>query len=154
MGRRAIEKMDPKEARQAVARHMRRLMSTSGVNMAQFKAQVYEEAMVDLLAGFAMDAGQPPSFRRDCAKDVLSYARGAIKPWIHDGETIDPSATGDSGSPVREEIEATRVTAEAYQELDDLVRRKVPPEQWPERIRALAGEAIAYYAGESSSGAA
>lgn len=149
MGRRSVDALDPVRSRELAAKQLRTLLSH--YDLAEFEAQIHAADMVTILAGFAKDATQAPDFRRQCANDVLdrAYGRPATKATV---TIVDPSAKNDAGSPVREEIEATRVTAEAYQELDDLVRRKVPPEQWPERIRALAGEAIAYYAGESSSG--
>ena len=145
-----IAKLDANLARKAVAAHFRKITSKSGINYAQFQAQLQEEDMVRLLAGFAMDTTLQPTLRRECALDVITIARGKIQPWIHDGQTIDPEAVSAAGSPIKQEIDAARATAELYQELDDLVRRRIPPEQWPEAVRTLAGEAIAYYQTEGA----
>jgi hypothetical protein len=71
------------------------------------------------------------------------------KPWYHDGETIDPAATGATGNTVAAEIEAARLSAQIYRELNLLVQRLVPSEQWPEHVRAVAGELIACYSEEA-----
>jgi len=151
MGRREVEKaVDPQQLREAIGRHFRRLTNTAGVNMAEFRAQLHEEEMVELLVGFTRDMTATMPFRRQCALDVLQLARGQIRPWIHDGETIQPDAVGLSGRPVREEIDSARRAAEVYAELDDLVRRKVHPSEWPEAVRLAAGDAISFFAEEES----
>ena len=102
--------------------------------------------MVQILVGFAEDMNLAPPLRRDCAKDVIALARGPLAPWHHDGETIDPAAARENGNTVGAEIVAIRATAELYQRLDELVRRGVPPELWPEDVRAIAGGLAASYA--------
>ena len=106
MGRRSVSSMSPEEVRSLVSRNFRRLVNTAGINLAQYEAQIHEGDAVRLLWEFATDEGNPKAFRRDCAKDVLQYARGAIRTWAHDGETIDPMAQGQTGRPVGEEINA------------------------------------------------
>jgi hypothetical protein len=150
--RRTLEpsKIDPKKAREAIARHFQALMQKSGVNVTQFKAQIYEEEMVDMLAGFARDMTQPTSLRRQCAIDIITYARGLPKPWIHVGDTVNPEAEGKVGETVGQEINAARLTANIYQQLDELVRRGVHPDSWPADVRQAAGEALAYYSEAAS----
>ena len=115
--------------------------------MAQFRAQLHEEAMVEVLVGFAQDMNLAPSLRRDCARDVIAIARGPLAPvGAPNGETIDPSVAREGGGTVGDEIVAIRATAELYQRLDELVRREVPPELWPEDVRAIAGNLAASYA--------
>lgn len=142
-----ISKLEPQAARKAIATHFRTVASRSGINLAQFQAQLAAEDMVKLIAGFANDPLLPAPFRKECAIDVVTIAYGKIQPWYHEGEHIDPSAqsAAANGSTLGQEIDQARLTAELYQQLDELVRRKVPPEHWPESVRTLAGEAIAYY---------
>lgn len=145
----SLETMNPQEARLTIAKHFRRLANGSGVNMAQLKAQMEEESMVDILTGIAMDFTQNPTIRRQCAMDVISIARGAIKVWAHDGETINPGATGDTGNTIGAEIEAAKMTAELYKELNGYIARGVHPDKWPDNIKQIASpEMITYYAEE------
>jgi hypothetical protein len=134
-----VEQLAPHQAREAAAAHYRGLTAgAGGINLAQFRAQLYEEQAVELLAGFMNDITLPAPFRRDCAKDVLLYARGAIKPWEHDGVSVDISATGRTGATIGEEIEAARLTAAAYEAINRLCMRQVPVDAWPEELRAFA----------------
>ena len=147
MGRRAvaipdarkIERLPAHQARDAVVSHFRKLTSgAGGINLAQFRAQLYEEQAVELIAGFMSDVTLSAPFRKECAKDILLYARGAVKSWEHDGETVDTNAIGRTGNTIGEEIEAARLTAQAYEEINKLCMRQVPVEAWPEELRAFA----------------
>lgn len=134
---------DVNTARKQAVANIRRLTANSGVNYAQFEAQVHEAKMVRLLVGLAEDVLLPPDLRRECAIDVITLARGKIGVWLHDGQTIDPEApSGVVPGTVGQEIEQVRIASEAYEELDELIRKRVPPAYWPERIRTLAGEAV------------
>jgi len=149
MGRRTLDtKIDPKEARLAVAKHLRSLSARSGVNFLQFYAQQYEEEMLDMLVGFSRDMTLTATLRRQCMLDVLLFARGAIKPWIHVGDTVDPAAPGAVANTVGEEIQAARLMTDIKTKLDEYVRAGIPPEQWPEDVREAAGTMLAYYTEE------
>jgi hypothetical protein len=113
-----------------------------GLNMVQFTAQMHEVEMVKILVGFVKDATLPPTLRRDCALDVIRLARGPVAPWIHDAKTIDPAGIAPSGRPVADELAEIKKATTLYQALDDLVRRGVPPEQWPEDVREAAGDLL------------
>ena len=141
------------EARKAVARHFRRLTNQVGVNLAQFRAQLHEEEMVELLVGLARgkavdQKGEaidvPVSVRRQCMIDVLTFARGPIRPWLHDGETIDPSMPAPGGGTMGDAITATRATADTIEEMADLVARQVPPSAWPDHVREAAAASALY----------
>jgi hypothetical protein len=143
LGRRGgVETMTPQEIRQQAAKHFRKLSAASGVNLAQFKAQASEEAMVDLLVGFAHDISVATSLRRQCALDVITIARGPQSPWYHDGKTIDPQAIGETGKTVGHEIEEARKTSALYTQLDELIRSNTDPRLWPDSVRVLAGEML------------
>jgi len=146
MGRRALTTLNPQEARAAVAKHFRRLTnSQTGVNLAQFQAQLKEQEAVRLIQGFMEDPTLPVAFRKECALDVIKIARGPITPWFHDGKSVDPNAEGQTGQTVGTEIEAAKLTAELHERLNDLVMRKVPVDRWPEDVRAAAGEFMATF---------
>lgn len=145
MGRRSVTSMSPEEVRSLVSRNFRRLVNTTGINLAQFEAQIHESEAIRLLWEFAVDENNPKAFRRDCAKDVLLYARGAIRTWQHDGETIDPSAQGVTGRPIGQEINAVRLATDLQQQLADLVAGKVPVSAWPPEVIEAAGAAVTYY---------
>jgi hypothetical protein len=144
VARRGLTKqLSPEDTRKAVKRHLYRLMTDGGVNLAQFKAQQHEEKMVQILVDFAMDdiSGDTLShreFRAKCARDVLLYARGPVTPWIHSGQTINPQAIGPSGATVGAEIEAARQDAAMLAELDAYAN--VPYSSWPEELRDRVGE--------------
>lgn len=147
MGRRKTE-LDPQKALSVVGRHFRRLVSHGGVNMAEFHAQLIEVEMVQILEGFAKDVTVPVSLRRQCALDVLLLARGPSIPWPRNGKTVDVNEQTPMGGTVGDAIDAARVSADLYQTLDDLVRRRVPPAEWPPEVREAAGAAIAFYDSE------
>lgn len=125
---------------------MRTLLSR--YDLAEFQAQTHAADMVDILAAFAWDVTKPDDFRRQCANDVLDRAYGKPTMKAH-FEMVDPSADAGDGSTVGQTIKAACAAAQDFQDLDELVRRKVPQDQWPERLRKLAGDAIAYYSEES-----
>lgn len=153
MGRRAvaipdarkIERLPAHQARDAVVSHFRKLTGAAGINLAQFRAQLHEEEMVELLVGFTRDITLPASLRRDCAKDVVTIARGPIQPWIHLGETIDPQAEGRTGNTVGAEIEAARLTSRMYEQITQLTMKGVPFEAWPEELKAAADPSMASF---------
>jgi len=152
MGRRSVvpsNRLSPEQARRAVIRHFSHLTSTGGANMAMVEAQRAEQSMVQLLVGFALDPSGdlPPTLRAKCAMDVISIARGAIRDWQHTGETIDPSATRTDGvdGTVADALEAAQASADVSAELDMLVAKRVPPEQWPAHVRAVVGDALSYF---------
>lgn len=142
MGRRGVETMTPKEIREQAAKHFRKLSAASGVNLAQFRAQVFEEEMVELLVGFTRDITVATSLRRTCALDVIQIARGPQAPWFHDGKTVNPQAIGETGQTVGQEIEDARKTSALYTQLDELIRSNTHPSLWPESVRVLAGEML------------
>ena len=77
--------------------------------------------------------------------DVITIARGQIKPWYHDGKSVDPNADGQTGQPIGTEIESAKLTAELHERLNDLVMRKVPVDRWPEDVREAAGEFLSTF---------
>lgn len=114
-----------------------------GVNRTQFRAQLYEEQMVDLVRDMALSNEASMDHRLKCAAQVVQWARGGIETWRHDRETMQPDSPVITGGTVGEAVEAARSATELFSELDGLVRRKIPFRDWPERIRNLA-EAAAF----------
>lgn len=151
MARRSVvpaRQMTPEQARGAIIRHFAHLNAAGGVNMAQFEAQRAEQSMVRVLVDMATDvSGEiPHALRARCAMDVVAIARGPLKPWLHQGETVDPNARApDEKRTVGENMESAQVLADVSEELDRLVSRRVPPEQWPEHVRAAVGDTLSYY---------
>lgn len=135
---RRVEQLTPHQAREAVTAHYRALTIGAGINLAQFKAQLFEEQAVELIAGFMNDVTQTAAFRKECAKDILLYARGPIRPWEHSGETVDPNAIGHTGNTVGEEIQAARLTAAAYEQINVLCMKQIPVDAWPIELQAFA----------------
>lgn len=146
--KKSLAVVDPKMARAAVKKHLQRLQNaTNGV---QFTAQLNEVEMTELLVDLARNPEMPPSLRRQCALDVLAYARGQPKTWLHDGETIDSAAAGAAGmgATIGQELEAARQTAKLHEQLALLTAANVHPRDWPEDVRSIAGEMIAFYDAE------
>lgn len=137
--------LDVGATRLAIAKHLTSLTSMHNVNMAVFQAQVYEQECINTLMGFVRDEEMPPALRRQCSLDVLLYARGAIKPFAHAGNTINPSEQGESGNTVGDEITAARNTTALYEKFDKLVAAGVHPDDWPDDVRQIAGELIDHY---------
>lgn len=137
--------LDPSAARIAIAKHLSNLTQLHSVNMAQFRAQVHEEEMVQTLVEFVRDEEMPAPFRRQCAIDVVTFARGGIRVWAHAGETINPNTQGESGNTVGDEITAARNTTALYEKFDKLVAAGVHPDDWPDDVRQIAGELIDHY---------
>jgi len=153
MGRRngapttALTERDAANLHRMARKQFDRLMNTDGVNLATYQAQLVEQDMVKMLAGLALDTSgyTSPSLRRQCAMDVLTIARGVPKLWVHDGQTVSPSAVTPTGQTMGDLIEAAQTTAQLAQELDRLTREKIPPNEWPEDVRAMVGDAITYF---------
>jgi len=143
MGRRSVATTDPKRLRDAVGRHFRRLTTESGVNLAEFTAQRFEEECIILVRDMAFSMEASMDHRLKCAQQIVEWARGKVVPWHHTGETIDPTATTPLGGTVGETIDAVRATTELFAELDRLVRNKIPYRDWPSEIQNLA-EAAAF----------
>jgi len=143
--KKSLAVVDPKMAREAVRKHLARLQSSS--NALVFTAQKNEEAMVQLLVDMAQDALMPPALRRACANDVLVYARGSIKPFFHDGHTIDSAAPGSAGlgATVGQELEAARQTARLHEQLNMLVGSNVHPSLWPDDVKSISSGLIDFY---------
>jgi hypothetical protein len=136
---------DAEEARLAVMRHWRGLSHGAQINMTEYTAQQFEQDAVELIAGFMYDTSLPFTFRRDCARDVITYARGEQKVWLHDGLTVDPTLPGKTGHPIADEIKAIQATTELHKQLSDLMMRGVHPIDWPKEVREVAGDLIGYY---------
>ena len=133
----------------AAAEHIRR---TSNTNMVEFTARLHETQAIKLLIGFAQDKTQSPKFRRACAMDILKLARGGLREWWHNGETIDPNALGRSGlgGTVAQELEAARLTADLYTELNRLIEARIDSASWPESIREVCADMIHFYQNEET----
>lgn len=134
-----------------MVKHLRRLQNaTNGV---QFVAQLHEREAVELLVEFMHDPLLPVTLRRQCAIDVTQLARGAVRPWVHTGETINPEAEGTAGlgATVRQEIEAAQNTATLHHQLNMLTAANVHPRDWPADVRAVAADMVAYYAADDAS---
>lgn len=130
--------------------HFRELQGRIGVNLAQFQAQQREEDAVRLIAGFMDDINLPAPFRRQCAIDIVTMARGPIAPWQHDAQTIEVTVIGNTGSQVGDEIQAVRLATDLHQRIADLVMRRVPSDRWPEDVREAAGHLIMTYSEEGT----
>lgn len=147
--KKSLAVVDPKMARDAVKKHLARLQSAN--NATQFTAQRHEEAMVTLLVDMAEDPLMPPALRRACANDVLVYARGQPKAWLHNGETINPAlpgSSGISGATIGDEIEAARQTARLHEQLALLTASNTHPRDWPDDVRAIATDIVRFYDAE------
>lgn len=103
--------------------------------------------MTEILIEFARDVELPAQFRRQCAMDVLEYARGKPKLWLHDGETIDPAAAGAAGlgATIGQEIDAAKQTARLHEQLARLTAQNIHPRDWPEDVRKVAMDMVAFY---------
>ena len=140
--------MSPQQMLDTMQRRIQGLNILPGINKAQFRAQALEEEMVGIVAGLARHAETPPGLRLDCARYIVTLARGAPQPWFHDGRTIDPDAPSATGRTVGEDIESARRETDLYLRLDALVAQRTPYRDWPDDIKALA-EAQAFAALEA-----
>jgi len=113
------------------------------VNRVQFRAQMYEEEAVDLVRAMMYADEAPMGHRLQCAQQIVQWARGSVKTWNHDGETINPAAPGPAGLPVGETIEAARAAVEVFSRFDRNVRLNIPYADWDDEVKALA-EAAAF----------
>ncbi len=139
MGRRQMTVMDPVRVRDAATRQLRTLLGR--YDMGRLEAQAHAAGAVQFLVGVYEDMSAPLETRIRCANDVLDRAYG--KPETRAQiEVVDPAASAEGEG---DEIVAIRATAELYQRLDDLVRRGVPPDEWPEDVRQIAGGLAASY---------
>jgi len=138
MGRRQVAVMDSGKVRAAATRQLRTLLSR--YDMGQMEAQAHEVEIIQFFVGVVRDMTAPLSQRIECGNHVLDRARG--KPAAKAQVEVVESAGADGEG---EEIIAIRATAELYQRLDDLVRRGVPPDEWPEDVRQIAGSLAASY---------
>ena len=138
MGRRQVAVMDSGKVRAAATRQLRTLLSR--YDMGQLEAQAHEVEIIQFFVGVVRDMTAPLSQRIECGNHVLDRARG--KPAVKAQVEVVESAGADGEG---EEIIAIRATAELYQRLDDLVRRGVPPDEWPEDVRQIAGSLAASY---------
>jgi hypothetical protein len=135
---------DADKARKAVARRFMRLVdSSSGINVSQFAAQLHEMEAIEFFVGIMNDITVPTALRMQCAEKIVLYARGPVVPWAHDGKTIDPAAITPRGRTIGEEIETAKAHSALHQRLDDLIRRNIHPNEWPDDIRAIASDLIA-----------
>ena len=138
MGRRTgMALLSPSELRDRALNRVMQFSALSGVNKARFRAQMFEEEMVDLLRDIALAPDTPISLRRLAALDVLLVARGEPGRMPEGAQTVDPHEKGNTGSTIGEEIEAARVATSLFAELDALVRDQVPYAQWPDRVKKL-----------------
>ena len=108
------------------------------VNRVQFRAQLYEEEMVDLVRDMALSTEATMPHRLECARQIVLWSRGKVDEWRHDKETLRPEDTTITGGLIGDTIEQARQTANLFARLDDLVRRKVPVSDWPSDIRQMA----------------
>jgi uncharacterized protein (UPF0147 family) len=145
MGRRSVATMaDADKARKVVAKRFMALVdSGSGINIAQFAAQLHEQEAVEFFVSIMRDATVPTALRIQCAEKIVLYARGPVIPWEHDRKTIDPGAFMQTGLTVSQQIEAAKAQSALHQRLDELVRRNVHPSEWPHDVREIAGDLIA-----------
>lgn len=135
---------DAEAARRAAAAYLQARSKLSGVNMVQLHAQMHEVACVEQLVEFVHDTTLPPALRRDCAKDVLHYARGTPKIWLHDGASVDvraPSPRDPAHRKVADDIREVKDISALYQELNALVSAGVHTSDWPDAVKALVDAA-------------
>jgi hypothetical protein len=138
--------LDVNAARLAIARHLTSLTELHNVNMVQFRAQVHEEEAVSTLVEIMRDPEMPPALRRQCATDIVLYARGGVKVWVHDQATINAEAPGTTaGVTVGAEIEAARNTAALYEKFNLLVAQGIHSDDWPDDVRQIAGDLIDHF---------
>ena len=143
MGRRSVAlQLSSADIRRRALNRMMQVSALTGANKARWRAQLYEEEMVELLRDIALAPDTPIGVRRQCALDVLLVARGEPGRLPEGAETVDVEAKGNSGATVGEEIEAARASAQLFAELDALVRNRVPFAEWPERVKHLHEAAV------------
>ena len=135
---------DPVVVREQAALQLRTLLHR--YDLAEFQAQTHAADMIDVLAGLARDPTVPVDYRI-IAKRTRGIDRASGKPATKATVTmVNTQAVGPDGRSIGETIEAARLNADAFTRLDDLVRRGVPSEMWPDDIRLLAGDVAASYA--------
>lgn len=140
VGRRVLIPLGVEKAKLKLIKELNNL---NLLNKVQFTAQQYEQLAVEVVRDCMLSLNATIDQRVDCASKIVEWARGAPKSWIHDGQTMNPGGMGPVGITVSETIDAARVKSDHFAMLDDLVRRKVPFENWPEDIKSLT-EAAAF----------
>jgi hypothetical protein len=130
MGRRIS--YDPVVVRNEAAKQLRTLLQA--FDIAEITAQTYAADMVHLLASMALDPNITPAdlpvleFKAARARDVLArgYGQPATKAQVtvHRAEDLAPD------SKVAADIEAAKVAAEEFREIDKYLQR--PFDEWPQ----------------------
>jgi hypothetical protein len=130
----------PEILQQSVDRLRRKGSAALSVNLAQFHAQRYERSAVDNIAGLFQDFTQPARLRLEAAVTLLTIARGKPREWLHDGQTIDPTARLESGETVEQGARVVDIENELHLKLYDLVKAKVHPDEWPDSVKRLVAD--------------
>lgn len=121
---------------------------SAAVNVLQYEAQKCEP---DVVRGFKLifdDPTMPTATRMDAGKQLMIWARGLPKQWVHDGETLQADTLLSDGRSVQDSISAARELAHLHQQLTDLCARNVHPRDWPDDVRSIAGDIIAAWDAE------
>ena len=132
------KRVNPEALRQQAAQQLRAMLSQFDV--AELQAQMYAADMVDLIANLARDVTLQPQdldvarFRADMASRVLdrAYGKPAEKQYL---KVEDNRAPEDK--TVTLEIETVRRAVDEYRQMDHYFH--LPPDQWPEWLRARVG---------------
>jgi hypothetical protein len=140
MGRRQGAKNRSSTAAQASRRRLstefQELAARAGVNLLELISQQHEEAAVHFMVAVMQDFNQPMPIRMEAAQQIAIWARGAPKPWYHDGATIDPVAANA--------VIAEDKRLEAIQHrMQDLHDQGVPVSRWPADLRTVIDPIIA-----------
>jgi hypothetical protein len=138
MGRRAKHTGSGRDLQTQAAAQLRTLMN--GIDLAEFKAQVYASDLVDMLAGMAFDPTIAPAdlpvaeFRAKIALQLLNRAYGTptekTRIEVHEvGSTVS-----EEGLAVRAQITIVEQSVAEYKEMEKYFH--LPPDQWPDWLRA------------------
>lgn len=145
MARRALVPKDVAAAKDVALRQLRQLLSV--YNIAEFEAQRHAADMVKFLAEAVYDISVPLPQRVEWAHKILDRAYGTVAESPAPRVTLDPASP--EANKVAAAIEVQKRTTAQLQELDGYVGR-LPPDQWPEHIRQIAGDLVAAWSTEEA----
>jgi hypothetical protein len=103
----------------------------------EFVARLSELQAILYLIDGAKNPDLPVKLRISCAKDVIRFARGPARIWLHNGNDINLMAPGRAGFPgatIGDEIAAIEITRHLLCEIEHLIAAGVPTEIWPAAI--------------------
>jgi hypothetical protein len=144
MARRSIQPVDLARARARAHGSLRTILSQ--FDAGEYAAQLHAVEMVEFQVGVVRDVMQPVGVRLEASEKVLNRAYGVPQPKPGPTMVDYGSPVAEGGSTIGEAIEAAKRTADQLQELDAYAG--IPVEDWPDRIRAIAGDVGALWAAE------